>query len=101
MSTDALFPPVLRFLKIQRVFVDREVQAGRHLGTLFSTPQLWRGTLAPASRELRNAAYYYQQRSRRVTTSFMVEVQKAVDRILEYPESTLLSDNYSCAHKGS
>ncbi len=45
MSTDALFPPALRFLKIQRVLIAREVQAGRHLGTLISTPQLWRGTL--------------------------------------------------------
>jgi len=43
--------------------------------------------LAPASGELRNASHYYQQRSRRVAASFMVEVQKAVDQVLEYPDS--------------
>lgn len=43
--------------------------------------------LSPARGELRNAAHYYRERSRRVAASFMVEVQKAIDQILEYPES--------------
>ena len=43
--------------------------------------------LAPARGELRNAAHYYRERSRRVAASFMVEVQKAVNQVLEYPES--------------
>ena len=46
--------------------------------------------LAPARGELRNAAHYYRERSRRVAASFMVEVQKAVNQVLEYPESTLM-----------
>ena len=46
--------------------------------------------LTPAKGELRNAAHYYRERSRRVAASFMVEIQKAVDQILEFPESAPL-----------
>ncbi len=46
--------------------------------------------LTPARGELRNAAYYYQERSPRVAASFMVEAQKAVNQVLDYPESAPL-----------
>ncbi len=43
--------------------------------------------LAPARGELRNAAHYYRERSRRVAASFMASVQDAIDQIVEFPES--------------
>ena len=43
--------------------------------------------LAPARRELRNAARYYRDRSERVAASFLKAVQSAVDQVLEFPES--------------
>ena len=43
--------------------------------------------LAPARGELRNAAHYYRERSRRVASSFMASVQDAIDQIAEFPES--------------
>ena len=46
--------------------------------------------LAPARSELRAAAHYYHERSPRVAASFMAEVQKAVNQLLEYPESASL-----------
>lgn len=46
--------------------------------------------LAPARGELRNAAHYYHERSPRVATSFMVEVQNAIDQVVDYPESAPL-----------
>jgi len=43
--------------------------------------------LAPARGELRNAAHYYRERSRRVASSFMISAQEAIDQIAEFPES--------------
>jgi toxin ParE1/3/4 len=43
--------------------------------------------LAPARGELRNAAHYYRECSRRVAASFMASVQDAIDQIVEFPES--------------
>ena len=43
--------------------------------------------LAPARIELRNAAFYYRERSSRVAASFLAAVQAAVDQVLEFPES--------------
>jgi toxin ParE1/3/4 len=43
--------------------------------------------LAPARGELRNAAHYYREVSRRVAAAFMMSVQDAIDQIVEFPES--------------
>ena len=43
--------------------------------------------LAPARGELRNAAHYYRERSRRVASSFMISAQEAIDQNAEFPES--------------
>ena len=43
--------------------------------------------LAPARAELRSAAHYYRDRSRRVASLFMRSVQDAIDQIIEFPES--------------
>ena len=43
--------------------------------------------LAHARSELRNAAFYYRERSRRVSASFLAAVQNAVDQVLEFPQS--------------
>ena len=43
--------------------------------------------LAPARGELRNAAHYYRERSRRVAASFITSVQDAIDQIVDFPES--------------
>jgi len=43
--------------------------------------------LAPARRELRNAAYYYKERSPRVAATFMASVQSAIDDLVAFPES--------------
>jgi len=49
--TDASFLPALRFLNIQQVYIGREAQAGRRLGALDTTHQLWRGTLVTMTGE--------------------------------------------------